>query len=538
MPRDLGELIARPTPAGEEDIARWEYTALVHRMHAGAWREDAETRLASFFHKDIIAKLPSACTARNLKLNIDQQKSLAYDEDPTVRADATPEDMARLIRPTLWPLQQSTLLHVNGWNESLMRLDWFPGKGLSYTVVTSDFVIASAPSEQPDQPNYVEELRWREGGVGWTWAIWDLRDPEDPKFRIDGFVDGVRTDITADLMDGRTDWPYLDSEGKAVFPYVLYHSKVGNQLWSPYRGSEVTYGTLTGAALWTEWLSGFRDGAHPQRILIDGEISTGRTVNPHEDFAGKPVVIAMDQTGIMEVKSTSDLRPASIAQYDPAMDPENSARGIEIFEAGLAVYAGVAPADTTPGTSSSGYALVISREGQRQAQKRLEPPMRMGDQLLLSRGAKILNRQEGTKLPENPEDYQITYHRPKQSPGEIKADIDKNKMLREAGLISPADAYRVHNPGATDEQAMASMLANAAQEAELRAGIAALTEGPSDADTVATLNELSLTIERLARIEDPELVNTIRGQLADALGTARPADWVPPSAPEPTPSPE
>ena len=60
-------------------------------------------------------------------------------------------------------------------------------------------------------------------------------------------------------------------------------------------------------------------------------------------------------------------------------------------------------------SAQSGYAIVVSREGLRRARRRIIPPMRMADQLLLSKAAKMSNRYGKTKLPTEPADYIIQY---------------------------------------------------------------------------------------------------------------------------------
>lgn len=433
---------------------------MVLRMLDGEWGTDAEGRLADFFAAEVRELLPPAELSCNPELSIHAQKSILYDESPEVHADGVdPEDMAPVLPEELWPLMQDRLLKQSAMQECLVRIDVDRSvKSISYRVVPASMVAnVKADPHRPDRPTGLEELRlFREpvtGDLVWAWEVWDYSDPKAPKYevhRID--ATGKRTDATADLYrlaDGTpaTDVPYRDKAGQPILPYILFHARVGNRLFSPFRGREVVSGTLTAAALWTMWVGGVRDGAHPQRAIIDGNVATVATPRP---VAGSQVrVVRMNPMAILEIKSDGANGRASIGQWQPAMDPKAAGEAIEAFVASLAVYADLSPSDITLGTSGkSGYAIVVSREGLRRAQKRMIPPCRMGDRLMLATASRMANAEIGTALPEDPKAWHIDYHDVGETPAEEKAEAEAEAAEREnilakrdAGMLHPVDAF-------------------------------------------------------------------------------------------------
>jgi hypothetical protein len=221
-------------------------------------------------------------------------------------------------------------------------------------------------------------------------------------------------------------------------------------MWSPTRGAELVSGTLTSAALWTMWVGGVRDGAHPARGIIDGVVQ-GTTVTPDARSPGE--ALRMNPLALTQVHSRSDTFRATTFQWQPAMDPKTSAESLETFDAGLAQFAGIAPGDIHRGTASaSGYSIVISRQGQRKAQAKLIPSFRMSDRLTLATAARLVNRANGSTLPEVETGYLIEYENLGQSPEEYAALVKSTTAELGAKLISKRTAIKRLHPAWTDKQ--------------------------------------------------------------------------------------
>jgi len=120
---------------------------------------------------------------------------------------------------------------------------------------------------------------------------------------------------------------------------------------------------------------------------------------------------------------------------------------ISQYEARVAAFSGISPAEISRanGDPRSGYALSISREGQREAQRRFEPQFRRGDQQLLEVSAALANRHLGTSYPET--GYRVQYQSIPLSPNELEAQREDLIAKMDAGLLSPVDAYMALNPG-------------------------------------------------------------------------------------------
>jgi len=146
----------------------------------------------------------------------------------------------------------------------------------------------------------------------------------------------------------------------------------------------------------------------------------------------------------------------------------------------LAVFAGLSPSDLTLTQGQSGYAIMVSRSGQRRAQIQQEPAHRMGDQILLSIAARLSNSYAATTLPTNPRDWVISYPRPLDSQQERKALIENTSAELEIGTISKIEAVRITRPEvSTDEEALQHLIKVAQDELKLAEAIAALTPTPA-----------------------------------------------------------
>ena len=453
------------------DAATRDAAALRRRLVEGEWLEDATRRQADFFAEEVRELLPRPVLSRNAALQVWSQIATLYDDAPSVTVAGGQPVPEVLIPPDLWPMRQQAHLLQVAANESLMRIDTDGEGTISYRVVPADAVILRSAIRTPSgaapfnptraQPVRVEECRLRAapgGGELWTWECWDVSDPAAPTFTIYGYVQdytgGSWSDMTAHYA-GVEGWPdgYRDAAGRPVLPYVLYHRKISEALRDPYGGQEVVSGTLDASALWTMWLSGVRDGAHPQRYIIDGAVPvTSMTGGGARGVPDTQVVRMNPQTviPIHGIRRGEEYTSPSAGQWQPACDPASMGTSIESYEAGLATGAGLSPADVHRGTQgASGYSIVVSRKGQRDQQKKLIPPSRMGDQLLFAKAAALTG---GDASLTTPSAWVIEYATMTTSPEEAKAEQEVIKGDLELGLTSRRSAIRKRNPGINEKQ--------------------------------------------------------------------------------------
>jgi len=450
----------RPTPQDHEEQERWQASGLRHRILAGQWAQDLRQDLSQFFAPQVVARMTCPDLSRNLLLSYVRQVDLLYraPDGVPVLVGGEPLVAPEIVTPYLWPVRGKAQRYALGMGEGLVRLDWIDGQ-VACRPVTSDRVVALADPQHPDVPIRIEELVERSGPAGdlWTWEIWDIRDPESPIFRIESIDDkGMHHDVTTTYID-TTGYPYRDTAGKPILPYILCHAEVGRSLWHENIHAEIVSGTLRVASLWTFWTTGVRDAAHPQRYGMDIEIPSG--VVPSRDGVE---YLPMDQTSILPLRSKGD-KQGSLGTLPPAMDVKLTAEAIQAYAAGCLVDAGLAASSVQIEGSStqSGYALAISKEGQRAAAMAQVPAAKMADQQLLATAARMANAYAKTTYPEQPEAYSIAYPDVGRSTQEQNAAIERATKLLAAGLISPVEAKRLIQPELSVEEAVKALVEGA-----------------------------------------------------------------------------
>jgi hypothetical protein len=463
-------------PAHQSDRDRWSEQALRYRLLTGKHRDDVITAIQDQFSLELAADMViSPDLSRNPYRLIYQQLNVAYNEPPEVHIQDDPDaDLAPIVTPKLWAQQQQTSLWALSMGESLVRIDWKHWAGAteaSYRVVQPDQVVVYAMPDEPDQPGAVEELKERVDATA-KWA------PE---------------------LAGEGAYPYRATDGSPILPWVLYHRQVGSRLWNWTNGIELTDGALKLCSLWTFWNDGYINCAYPQRYALDVDTQAGvsRTI------AGTPVdVVPVDRKSILKFSSKGP-GGGSLGAFTASFDPLQSAEALRLYEQGLAVYAGLNPSDLQVTSAQSGYAIVVSREGQRRAQKLVEPSFRIADQQLLSTAAKMANFYTGSKLSENPRDYRIRYRSMKPSIDEMKAEADLIRAEVDMGVLSRLEALRrMHPEIESDEDALERLLRVNQIEAEL-AGIAAPVLTADDTD--ATSADQAAPVLAAMPIEEPEV---------------------------------
>ena len=495
-------------PAEQADQQRWKEQGLRIRLLNGKHINDVRDEIEDMFALEIAADMSvNPDLSRNPFKLIYQQLNVAYIEPPDVRVpEADDSDLSTIITPRLWAQQQGTSLYCLSLNEVLVRVDWkhwADATEASYRLVMPDTVVCEALPNQPDEPGMVSELRYRD--QAWTWETWDIRDPKEPVFMIEEIDDnGDRVDATAKYAPELAgSYPYRNSAGDPILPYVMYHKQVGSKLWSWTKGTELSRGALRLAALWSHWSDGFLNCAFPQRYAIDIDTQAGLS----RTIGGTPVdVVPVDRKSIIKFVSKGP-GGGSLGQFQAAMDPTNAAESLRIYEQGLAVYAGLNPSDLQITQAQSGYAIVVSREGQRKAQKLVEPSFRMADQKLLATAAALSNLYAGTDLPEDPRAYSIHYRALKPSMEERKAQAEVLKTEADMGIASQIDVIRgLHPEIESDEEALERLLRVKEIQKDL-----ALLDQPMAPDAPEPEPEADApepeAVEEAAQLSEPEAEN-------------------------------
>ena len=445
----------KPTAQTESDQIRWDHSSLRKRLILGAWLDDLENELIRHLPADRREAWGPADLSSNPFEQIIRQLSVLYHENPAItHADSDTTELTGrnglITKAGLWPLMQRAQQMILGMREAIIRIDVVPederlaqeGK-LQYRLVTSDFVILDAHADSPDTPMYYQESRLRmlDGEVTWIADVIDIRDPLVPRFsmhKLDNNGD-IGADVSDKFIGGPLigeSYPYRDSNNIPYLPIVLYHAEKTGQLWDPYSGSQMVYGSLTSATLYTMWVHLVRDSCWAQKYVAGLGVAGLNQMD--QDQVSRRSAIATDPSSILVFSQDPDSQGQPlVGTFSVPVDPSTLLESITKYETRVALAAGLSPADISrqSGDPRSGYALAVSRTGQREAQKKFAPIFRMGDEELLSKSAMLSNRYLGSSLPES--GYRVSYHSLPLTPDEIKAQREDIIMKMEAGLMSP-----------------------------------------------------------------------------------------------------
>jgi hypothetical protein len=444
-----------PTAATEE---RWRHSALRKRLILGAWLEDLELELSRHLPADRRESWGPADLSSNPFEQITRQLSVLYHEMPTVThmdesIDALIGRNGLATMAGLWPLMQRTQQMVLGMREAVIRIDIRPqiensiiSSGLQYRLVTSDYVYMESHPDQPDVPIYYVEYRLREyeGEECWIADCLDIRDPNNPTFRMKKINSGgeIGIDVTEYYLDSSADgadYPYRDSRGIPFLPITLYHAEKTGNLWDPYNGSQMVYGSLTSAVLYSMWVHLVRDACWAQKYVAG--LSVAGLNQMDQDQVARRSAVSTDPSSILVFSQDPEANGQPlVGTFNVPVEPANLLESIAKYETRVALAAGLSPADIskTSGDPRSGFALAVSKSGQRESQKKFAPVFRMGDEELLAKSAMLSNRFLGTNLPES--GYRVQYHAIPLTPTEMKAQRDDIIGKMDAGLMSPVQA--------------------------------------------------------------------------------------------------
>jgi hypothetical protein len=408
---------------------------------------------------------------------IQRELAVCHHVPPDVLHGTTPAEDASLIgligpqgaisASGLWSMMRRFDQWVLGCNEYLMRVHADDDGRVYYRPVAPDLVEAEADPDDPSRPLAIWERRRRthpeRDEVVWTMEVVDIRDPEAPVYAIYEIHDGkTRADWTAKFLDTDAGWTgkwpdaYRKADGAPVLPYVLYHKeRLGDRLFDAYDGVEIVRGSITLAVMLSFWVHCVRDASWPQRWIANGRVAGLETVDSGTQAAR--LETPQDPATATMLEAIEAGNQIMVGQWEPGSDPKSLLESIEAYAARLAVDAGLSGSDSQRSSSSarSGYAISLTNEGKRQAQKRYYEQFRDGDQQLIALTAILLNRVTASAYPE--EGYSVVYREIPLSPDELRERRANVLELLAAGLMAPEDAYRELNPGLTRTQARAEL---------------------------------------------------------------------------------
>jgi hypothetical protein len=400
-----------------------------------------------------------------------------YDAEPDVKHNqlASP-NIDRLVgsagsiaRSGLWSQMSRFQAYTLALREMWMRADVEDGR-LVYRPVPPHMTMAEADPARPNVPTLFGELRLRQvdGQLLWTFEVWDIRNLAEPTYRVVEALDGWKfgRDLTR-LVHGATydgaNYPasWRRSNGTPIIPAILYHaSTYGDRLFDPFANIELYTGSLQLGLFYSYLAHCIRDASYPQRYAVGVRVA-GMDASDLGSRAARSEVTT-DPTTILMLDPISETSQPMLGQFAAGSDAEKLEAVIAAVAHRLATDAGLAPSELqrTSGSARSGYAISLSQEGKRQAQRRYIMQFRASDEALVGLSAVLYNRwseanTEPTNYPEG--GYSVIYREIPLSPQEMEARRKHVLEMLAAGLMSEVDALRFF--GSLSEQDAIAQLA-------------------------------------------------------------------------------
>ena len=411
-------------------------------MLEGDWAPDLERRIGEMAGPVRQDFWGGGDTAKNIARSIVHQLSTLYNSPAQVNNDdaAAVVEMTEALRMAgYWELMQGFSPLIIGQREGLTRAEIVDRHGkpaLLVRTIPADLVFVESDPDNPDVPTLLGEFRPRKTDNGWQWVadVFDLRTPGAPVFHtLDEEMRPIDVGIPAISGDAYTArWSFDD--GTPFIPGEWVHAARTGKLRDPKFGMELFRGALTTAGLWTLWSHIIVDCSHPQRYT-QGLTLLGAASGEGE---GKSYVVT-DPSSVLQFGSEPGV-PTAIGQWAPGGDPVVIGDAIRAYSSDLAVDFDISPSDIqrASGDARSGFAIFLTKEGQRHAQRRYKPSFRRHDTRMVSKMAAMLNRSAGASLPEV--GWDVHYRGLPLGLSERAAEQDEIDKRLAAGTISKVDA--------------------------------------------------------------------------------------------------
>jgi hypothetical protein len=443
-----------PAPRNPDEAARWEHTRHRRAMMEGRWTRLLEDRLQAQLGSTRRQAWGIPDISSNPFRVVATELATLYDAPPDVShntaggaVDELCGSNGLIARAGLWPQMARFQSMVIALREMWMRVDVEDGR-LIYRPVPPDMTIAEADPSRPTSPVAYAEVRLRHirGEARWAWDVLDIRDAANPVYavRLASDSDGMGEDVTLEVLGGYYSgeaYPYRRADGTPILPVVLYHASLyGDRLFDAFNGIELYEGSLNLAVYYSFLAHTLRDASFPQRWAIGVRVAGSDMVDG--GTRGQRVEVVADPTTILMLDAAMEQQP-QVGQFQASADVEKLEGVIAAVAHRLATDAGLSPTDLqrTSGSAKSGYAISLSQDGKRTAQRRYVMQFRDADERLVSVSATLYNRAMGTQFPEG--GYSVHYREIPLSPEELQSRRAHAMEMMEAGLMDKVEALRL-----------------------------------------------------------------------------------------------
>lgn len=388
--------------------------------------------------------------SKNLAKATVSQIATLYDETPAVLQ----EDLSALAQMEqicedggVWQMAQEHQRLTVGIREGGIRVFVDPrGPGeVRFRMVPAHLLEAYADPRSPDEPVTVYEYQirsWEERRgattrtkTAWVRERWDVSDPEDPTYRIE--TEDGKEDLTERLEPDLVGapYPYRAEDGRPILPIVLYHAARTNELFDCDTLAELFESTIKCGVFWTFFGHVLLENSFPIRYALNA-ILVG--LGP-DDKSGNVPFLQLDPSMIARFQAMRPDQPVSMGTFPPGGDPQVVGQAIRDYAMEAVLEAGVSPTDIqrTHADARSGYAIQMTREGQRRQQRKYKPQFRRGDRQLLRVVAIVAKQHDIADLPET--GWDIEYVGIPLSIEERKQLMEEFEEQRRRGVMSEVE---------------------------------------------------------------------------------------------------
>lgn len=456
--------LSRWTTLTADDIGRWEFTRLVHRISMGRWQDDLRARIRQIVGSQRAEAWRTADGHANLLQSVVLQLAKLYDRPPTVYHpdEAAAAHIARINESGIWPMMQAYMAEILAMREGFIRVDieqcpWTQEHHLTFRVVYPYEVIVRCSPGRPDRPIEIREIREREfdGKKVRAWDVLSI-DPRQggPFYRVLMAENG--RDVTEAVLGQRYEgeaYPYRDGRGVPVLPYALYRANKTGRMWNVWSSSSIVEGTINIAVKYSFLQHVELQAAWAQRYGIDVDLPEADWVDDDNNGVGHRAVVT-DPTKIELFQSLPEKGSPTVGAFPVPVSPRDMIETIIQYERRLISLLGIETPEgiRVHGTPTSGYAVSVSRDAQREAQRRYTPTFREGDLELLRIAAVLWNRATGDSVPED--GYEIAYAGIGLSKEEAEARVNLYAKQIELGLLDRVSALMDMHPGMSEAEAL------------------------------------------------------------------------------------
>lgn len=507
------------TPHDPADLLRWTATRKKRRILYGRHEQD----VTNLTRKVVGSMRTEAWKAVDLSSNVALEsytaQAVLFDSAPTLNGD--PELEQLIVNSGLWDSMRRTQRDTLGLRVVFVRPNVVRGR-LTYRVVWPDMVTVKTDGDDTSRPVVLRELREfthpLTGRSEWLWEEFDISDPDNPSWRIlDIRSPSNVEDRSADYLDGGAltgpAYPaqFRGEGGEPFIPHAAYRAERSPDFWDSNQSAAVFEGTLWTCVQYSYFSHVFRNAAWAQRYAIDVEPLGAGHLDENSDGRGREAVVT-DPSTVMRFKSMEDGQ-AQLGQWSVAADPVTALTAVQGYERAVLGRSGLNPADISrvSGDPRSGYSLALTRDGERDAQKRHAPMGRSFVQELVAKSAYIAGANLGTTFDPA---TSVVFSAIEASTSEQTAESAYLDSEVVAGRMSRAQVLQRKRPGLSTEQAIAELSRVAIEEQALTALIEESATGGADKASDTALNGAQVTAAKAI------VVDVGAGLITSAAGRA------------------